>query len=232
MTSERKIAANRDNARKSTGPRTRRGKARASRNSIRHGLEAANFGDPGICEKVERIAKILCQGRPCPFLYEQAIIIAESQVLLARVRAARIAAIERMRKPTWREPPLLPGFPTRDELDGIIRDFDEGKLRKVIKTVTQMTLAIKSATKVCKLAAERGAIDQPLTDAYRQAWAREEARVKEVRDDVACVCHALPEILRLERYERRALSRRRQALRKFNARTVIEMEIAARHYNL
>ena len=34
MTSERKIAANRQNARRSTGPRTDRGKARARRNAL------------------------------------------------------------------------------------------------------------------------------------------------------------------------------------------------------
>jgi len=35
----------------------------------------------------------------------------------------------------------------------------------------------------------------------------------EVRDEVECLCLALPDLLRLERYERRALSRRRRAIR-------------------
>jgi hypothetical protein len=94
MTSERKIDANRENARKSAGPRTNRGKARASRNAVRHGLGSVRFGDGGLSEKVERIAKTICKGDTDPFQYEQAIIIAESQVLVARVRAARVAAIE------------------------------------------------------------------------------------------------------------------------------------------
>lgn len=38
MASERQIAANRLNARNSTGPRTEAGKKRASRNALRHGL--------------------------------------------------------------------------------------------------------------------------------------------------------------------------------------------------
>jgi hypothetical protein len=42
MTSEAKIAANRRNARKSTGPRTARGKGTSSRNSIRHGILASD----------------------------------------------------------------------------------------------------------------------------------------------------------------------------------------------
>ena len=38
MASERQIAANRLNARKSTGPRSGAGRKRASRNAYRHGL--------------------------------------------------------------------------------------------------------------------------------------------------------------------------------------------------
>jgi hypothetical protein len=38
MASERQIAANRRNARKSTGPRSAAGKKRASRNAYRYGL--------------------------------------------------------------------------------------------------------------------------------------------------------------------------------------------------
>src|SRR4051812_35862707 len=39
--SEKRLAANRANALRSTGPRTRRGKERARLNAVRHGLRAA-----------------------------------------------------------------------------------------------------------------------------------------------------------------------------------------------
>src|SRR5262245_41768505 len=40
MTTEKQIAANRENAKKSTGPRTLDGKRRSRRNAVRHGLTA------------------------------------------------------------------------------------------------------------------------------------------------------------------------------------------------
>jgi len=46
MTSERQIAANRLNGRKSRGPRTTAGKSTASRNAVRHGLAAIGRRQP------------------------------------------------------------------------------------------------------------------------------------------------------------------------------------------
>jgi hypothetical protein len=45
MTNERQIAANRQNARNSTGPKTEHGKRRSRRNAIRHGLAAETIID-------------------------------------------------------------------------------------------------------------------------------------------------------------------------------------------
>ncbi len=47
MTTEKQAAANRRNARKSTGPRTEKGKAVSKRNSVNHGLLARNAVLPG-----------------------------------------------------------------------------------------------------------------------------------------------------------------------------------------
>src|SRR5687768_17091307 len=48
-TSARRLAANRRNAQRSTGPRTDAGKRRASRNALKHGLCSTSACLPGEC---------------------------------------------------------------------------------------------------------------------------------------------------------------------------------------
>ena len=48
MAFETKIAANRRNAQRSTGPRTALGKVRVRRNALRHGFAAVVVGDLGV----------------------------------------------------------------------------------------------------------------------------------------------------------------------------------------
>jgi hypothetical protein len=64
VTTERKRAANRRNARLSTGPRTAAGKARVKQNALRHGLNVAVADDPLLTEEVERIARAIGEGVP------------------------------------------------------------------------------------------------------------------------------------------------------------------------
>ena len=94
MSSQARVAASRSNGGKSGGPRTAAGKSTARLNALRHGLYAITTSDLTLAPRVERIAKGICGDDPNPALFEQALIIAENQVLLARVRKARIAAFE------------------------------------------------------------------------------------------------------------------------------------------
>src|SRR5262249_28078111 len=97
MTSEKKIAANRLNAKRSTGPRTSRGKSPASGNPWRHGCAAAKSVPSTAQADVEQMAQAICGDHGSPALYEQAVIIAECEIALLKLRAARIAIIERHR---------------------------------------------------------------------------------------------------------------------------------------
>ena len=91
--SQAKLSANRANAAQSTGPRTRRGKARASRNALCHGLAAVCLADDGA--EATRIAALITDSDNL-LARDQAVIIAECCLLIARVRRARAAALERM----------------------------------------------------------------------------------------------------------------------------------------
>jgi hypothetical protein len=220
MTSEKKIAANRENARKSTGPRTTRGRSRASVNALRHGLDAAYLGDQELSGQVERLAKAICRDSSDPFRFEQAIIIAESQIMIARVHAARIAAIQRTSKPTCNEL-ALPGSITPQELEQIDRDLGEGNTRSAIQTIKRKTRETIAFTKAL-LAAMTAKNEHDRIEARREADRMiapraDETTIPHERDEVECFVRRLPELLSLERYERRALSRRKRALRRFDA---------------
>ena len=89
MTSERKIRANRANARASTGPKTARGRSLAARNALRHALSLPVYSDPVLSEEVEALAREIIGTHANPEMQEIARRIAEAQIDLRRVRHAR-----------------------------------------------------------------------------------------------------------------------------------------------
>src|SRR5262245_66293676 len=93
--SRKKISANRRNSAKSTGPKTARGKKRASANARRHGLAAITGRDPAATAARERIAKLICAEGASPLQHEQALIFADSHPLPRRVREVSLGMIAR-----------------------------------------------------------------------------------------------------------------------------------------
>jgi hypothetical protein len=107
MTSAAQLAANRRNARLSTGPRTAAGKARvaqngslgrgpstsagkarSAQNARRDGLSSA-FRDPGWSDEIKALARTIAGADADAERYELACRIAEAQVELVRVRRSR-----------------------------------------------------------------------------------------------------------------------------------------------
>jgi hypothetical protein len=175
MASERQIAANRRNARRSTGPRSGAGKKRASRNAYRHGLSLNIISSAASAKRLEKLVRKIAGNTDNPILLERARALAQAELDLARVRRAKVALIERASAFGELDPPQLFG------------------------TVTQIIRAIH--------ALERGRISslpEPI-DASATMPSQEADRSAEA------VRRVLPELRKLDRYERRAAARRDRA---------------------
>jgi len=95
MASERQIAANRRNAKKSTGPRSADGKARSRRNALRHGLSIASRANPVFQKDVMLLARALSPAGKD--IGDAALIAADAEIDLLRTRKYRAALIEESR---------------------------------------------------------------------------------------------------------------------------------------
>ena len=87
MATERQIVANRANAKKSTGPKSRAGKARTSGNSRQHGLAARTTLDQERLEAVQQLAQEIADSLLGQIDLMHAISIAEAELDLRKARA-------------------------------------------------------------------------------------------------------------------------------------------------
>src|SRR5262245_3631677 len=195
MTTGARTAANRRNAKRSTGPRSGAGKRRASRNAVRHGLAASLAFDPALAAEVERLAAALHATKD-PLVHSYAVQVAEAELILLRVRHMRIAVIERIAASNEHEsysPEWFLAF--QRETDRVAVTWPEiGRLRNAIVPLFRQTQRMGDPARI--ETTQRITAHTPDWD--RHSWA---------------FMTALPELGKLERYERRAFSRRRWALR-------------------
>jgi hypothetical protein len=92
MTTQKQINANRRNAKKSTGPRTKAGKERSSGNSFRHGLSLPLTLDPQTGAKLESI-RILVAEQAGGGTSPSALQFALAQLDLHRIQGFRKSAM-------------------------------------------------------------------------------------------------------------------------------------------
>jgi hypothetical protein len=91
MTSRAKIAANRRNAARSTGPRTEKGKARSRRNRFSHGLSVPEERTNACLKQIEALADMLTALSGSP--PEIARSVAQASFELLRVRQSTVETI-------------------------------------------------------------------------------------------------------------------------------------------
>jgi hypothetical protein len=126
MTTERQAAANRRNARKSTGPRSGAGKKRASRNSYYHGLTATMATSAERAERVEKLARKIAGDSKSTVILERARTAARAEFDLAQVWWLKIALIERVFLFGELERPKL--FKSMRQVSAFFNAFDRGEL--------------------------------------------------------------------------------------------------------
>jgi hypothetical protein len=89
LPTEKQIAANRANAKKSTGPKTAAGKLVSSRNSFRHGLSLPVISDQAISAATDPITHRFANGQPEGDRPTSAAEFFEAQSEIYRIRAIR-----------------------------------------------------------------------------------------------------------------------------------------------
>ena len=92
MATDRQVASNRRNGALSRGPKTLAGKARSSRNAVKHGLSIAITSDRASSREIEVLARKLAGAGDS---LGQARLAAEAELELNRVRGAFEAVLMR-----------------------------------------------------------------------------------------------------------------------------------------
>jgi hypothetical protein len=179
----RRIEANRQNARSSTGPRTAAGKRKVAANALRHGLAVPIAALPELDAKAARLARLLAGPGANERRRRLAERGAEAEIDLIRVRQARTAILAGpMADPNYLE--------TKDR---------EAKILSALKALSRREKPFSDEEFFASVR-RRGPVRR----------SGEAERVNAILGDLSA------QLTRLDRYERRALSRRKSAAKEFD----------------
>jgi hypothetical protein len=191
MATEAQIAANRRNAQRSSGPKSSAGKARVARNATWHSLAARIVAGTPATERVRQVADAMIGNGPRTEASEAfARIAAEAQQTIEQVAGVR-ASIFELTQPT-------------------VRSYRRTRVQRVLVQIKRNLAGLKpeAAELVGKQTIQSFLDLIAFKEAEESLWQPE----TETERQVVVLQEVAARLLRLDRYERRALSRRRRAL--------------------
>ena len=252
MKSDRKTAANKENCRMSSGPRGAAGKSRASRNALRHGLAAMTYRLPVPAGNIERLARAICGHDNDQPLFEAAVAVAENYFLRRAIKEQHIAVIERLRDRTaialakgdnsfslgkarflemWltnreieaRVPKLLEKYKVELPPTKYADSIESGWVWPVYRDPDSDDL-VPLDLKILLEDPDSFEVEERARDVATKVLKAQE------RDDYEALEEAIPDLKRLERYERRIWSAQKRAVREFmNIKLMRQLENNHRH---
>jgi hypothetical protein len=173
--------------------------------------------DPAVSARIESLATLICGTKLSAALWEQALIIAETQILLQDIRVARVAALDQaLSRPVFE----VVGTMFTGAVEALGDDGDDwrgaAKYMKGLAKALPHLLAIRISKAGSKI---------KITPAPPAPPASKPMRLSDIPYGLnERLSEVLPELSKFDRYEKRALSRRRQAARRFTAISVLEAE--------
>jgi hypothetical protein len=189
MPSSKKVTANRRNAQRSTGPRTAVGKSRSRLNALKHGLAIPAAALPEFAPDVAQVAQaITAEAAETPTVREAAARVAEATTDVLRARRAKTVLLERL----VRAAPFQLAPPTDASM-----------------------LAAAARPRLSK-----GAHAQAILNGTEHQWLEAEFAAQTMRVEQRRLAKqrasGWDQLDKLDRYERRALSRRNTVIRAFD----------------
>jgi hypothetical protein len=205
----------------STGPRTKAGKIRSSLNALRHGLAAIDRRQQAPPVAVERLAQAICGDEHDGALLGAARAIAEHAFVLAAIRQQKIIVIERLKEATAIALRKGDNSFTLGKARFLQAWLDHREIQKLVPQVMKkfelqgppVVLDGDLVPIQIKALLEE---EQPTDEEQARALglARKELKHQE-RNEYEAQEEAVPDLIRLERYERRAWSRQKRAIQQF-----------------